>query len=209
MNKQTEAWSSKFGVEYTDRNFMTVEEMEELTEKYYGISRTKINEMFFKDFRRDIRILEVGCNIGNQLECLQRMGFNNLYGIDISQYAVELCKENSKGINVIRGDGSDIPFKECYFDLVFTSGVLIHINETDLPKVMKEIYRCSSKYIFGFEYYAEKRTEIKYRGNNNMLWKDDFPRIYCGLFPNLMVEKEQLFKYQENDNYDIAFLLRK
>jgi len=68
------------------------------------------------------RILEVGCNVGNQLRMLQRMGFNNLYGIELQQYAIEKAKALTKRINIIHGVADDIPFKDGYFDMVFTSG---------------------------------------------------------------------------------------
>jgi len=55
------------------------------------------------------------------------MGFTNLYGIELQWYAVEKAKEYTKGINIIQGSGFDIPFKDGYFDLVITNGVLIHI----------------------------------------------------------------------------------
>lgn len=202
-------WSTTFGKEYTDRNLLNVNEMEELHEKYYGISRTKINEQFLGQLNRNIRILEVGCNIGTQLVCLQKMGFINLYGIELQSYAVELSKINTNRINIIQGNALDIPFKDKYFDLVFTSGVLIHIGEQSLPDVMREIYRCSSKYIFGFEYYSEKRTEIDYRGNKDLLWKDNFPRFYADIFPELKIVRVKLYKYLDNNNQDVVFLLKK
>ena len=42
------------------------------------------------------------------------------------QYAVEKGKENTKGINIIQGSAFDLPYKDNYFDLVCTNGVLIH-----------------------------------------------------------------------------------
>ena len=94
----------------------------------YGYTRTEINSEFIGDFDRDMKILEVGSNVGNQLLCLQEMGFKSLYGIELQNYAVELSKSRTKRINIIEGSAFDIPFKDSYFDLVFTSGVLIHIS---------------------------------------------------------------------------------
>lgn len=209
MNKQAEAWATNFGEEYTKRNLLTLEEMEQLHVKYYGYSRTKINEQFFNELNRNIRILEVGCNIGTQLTCLQKMGFVNLYGIEISPFACEIAKAKTMNVNIVRANALDIPFKDNYFDLVFTSGVLIHIGENELYSVMKEIYRCSRRYIFGFEYFSEKRTEINYRGNKDLLWKDNYPKLYTTLFSELKIIRLKLYKYIENDNQDIAYLLTK
>ena len=81
-----------------------------------------------KDLPMDIRILEVGCNIGNQLRGFQRMGFTSLYGVELQQYAVEKAKMATRNINIIQGSGFDLPFKDNFFDLVCTNVVLIHIS---------------------------------------------------------------------------------
>ena len=47
------------------------------------------------------------------------------------------------------------------------------------------IYRCSKKYIWGFEYYAEKITAINYRGHENYLWKADYASLFMKYFPDL------------------------
>jgi pseudaminic acid biosynthesis-associated methylase len=183
--------------------------MEKLTKGFYGISRTALNKVFLDKLNRSMRILEVGSNIGNQLLCLQKMGFKNLYGIEPLEYAVELSKKRTKGINIIQGNVFDLPFKDNYFDLVFTSGVLIHINPKNIKKAIREIYRCTSKYIWGLEYYSERYQEIIYRENKNLLWKGNFVEIYKSTFPSLKVCGIRYLKYLDNDNIDVLFLLKK
>jgi len=61
-------------------------------------------------------------------ENASKNGINNLYGIELQQYAIEKAKALTKRINIIHGVADDIPFKDGYFDMVFTSGVLIHIH---------------------------------------------------------------------------------
>ena len=183
--------------------------MDALYERQYGLTRTDMNHQFLGFMDRNIKILEVGSNIGLQLQFLQRAGFNNLYGIEISPYAVELSKRLTKGINIIQGSAQDIPFKDGYFDLVFTSGVLIHIYPDDLNIVIREIYRCASGYIWGFEYYADKYTEIPYRERRNLLWKADFAKLYQDEFRDLELVKEKRIKYLDNDNVDSMFLIAK
>jgi len=65
ITKQMEKWAGEFGKEYTDRNALTLEEMERLYQKNYGVTRTEMNLEFIRDLGRSIRILEVGSNIGN------------------------------------------------------------------------------------------------------------------------------------------------
>ena len=168
---QMQQWSSRFGKEYTDRNPLTVEAMNDLYKQRFGLSRTQLNIDFLEDFDRSVKILEVGANVGTQLLCLQSIGFLNLYGIELQSYAVEFSQENTKGINLIQGTAFDIPFKDAFFDIVFTSGVLIHISPSDIDLALQEIYRCTKNYIWGFEYYADKYESITYRGKTNLLWK--------------------------------------
>jgi pseudaminic acid biosynthesis-associated methylase len=209
ITEQMEKWAGQFGKEYTDRNALSLEEMEALYKRNYGVTRTELNERFLQGLDRSIRILEVGSNVGNQLLCLQRMGFSDLYGIEVQSYAVELSKSRTKGINIIESSAFDIPYKDGYFDLVFTSGVLIHISSSDISMAMREIHRCTKEYIWGFEYYAENYTEIAYRGHRNLLWKADFARLYLDQFADLESVKEEHLKYLDNDNVDSMFLLRK
>jgi len=212
MNKNTQQiqkWSGKFGKEYTDRNALTFDEWEEVFKKNYGITRTEMNMEFIGNLDRSIRILEVGSNVGNQLVCLKKMGFQSLYGIELQQYAIELSKLRTSNIYVTQGSAFEIPYKDGFFDLVFTSGVLIHISPTDIIDAIKEIYRCSKRYIWGFEYFSDKYSEIPYRGNNQLMWKGDFKQKYIEEFPELSLGKEKKYKYLYNENIDSMFLLQK
>jgi len=151
-NLQEKTWAGQFGKDYTDRCTFSPEELDSLYKREYGISREEMNTRFLSGLGlENKRILEVGCNVGNQLRMLQRMGFNNLYGIELQQYAIEKAKALTKRINIIHGVADDIPFKDGYFDMVFTSGVLIHISPGNINRVLDEIYRCSREYIWGFE----------------------------------------------------------
>ena len=210
--KQTEFWSGDFGKDYTDRNPQTVDGLNTLDKKRFGFTREEINQEFLGELDKNIRILEVGCNIGVQLMTLQKMGFTNLYGIELQPYAVEEARKNTKGINIIQGNGFDIPFKDGFFDLVYTSGVLIHIAPSDLPKITKEMLRTSKQYIWGFEYYAPEVTDIPYRGNTGFLWKADYAGFFLAEDKTLQVSKQKKYDYiteKEKGNTDNMYLLEK
>ena len=176
--EQIRTWTGDFGREYTDRNVCTLVEMDELYLRNYGVTRIQINEKFLKDVPRDARILEVGCNIGIQLLCLRQMGFSNLHGIEIQSYALDRAKRNLPQAVLTQASAFRIPYPDRSFDLVFTSGVLIHIAPADLTAAIEEIHRCARTWIWGFEYYAPQTTEVVYRGHNSLLWKTDFARAY-------------------------------
>jgi len=210
--EQENFWSGDFGKNYTDRNSRQNDEFNKIYQTWYGIARTKMNQDFLGCLPRDFRILEVGCNTGMQLGCLKSMGFTSLYGIELQDYAVQKAKEYTEGINIIQGSAFDIPFKDNFFDLVFTSGVLIHIEPNNLSKVFAEMDRCSNKYIWGFEYYAENTTSINYRGNEGFLWKANYGKLMRDQFKNLSLVKEELYSYitdAEKGNVDFMYLLEK
>ena len=209
LTQPMKMWSGKFGREYTDRNPQIVRELDSLYRKRYGMSRTGINSEFLDEIDRSARILEVGSNLGVQLMCLQKMGFKNLYGLELQWYAVEKAKRKTKHINIIQGSAFDISFKDRYFDLVFTSGLLIHIPPSEINGVLGEICRCSRKHIWGFEYYADECTEIIYRSKRNLLWKNNFPKLYLERFLGLKLKKERKFKYLDSEKIDQMFLLEK
>src|SRR6187431_1949286 len=96
---QEEIWKTSFGTEYSNRNVFDNTALDEVYTSDIGETRTAMNEKFIGHLDRNIRILEVGCNIGLQLVNLQQMGFKNLYGIDIQEHAIDLARERTKDLN--------------------------------------------------------------------------------------------------------------
>ncbi|GAH14482.1 unnamed protein product, partial [marine sediment metagenome] len=81
---QTDLWEGKYGNKYVKNNSWSAEEYNLLFEKWLGITRIDMNKIFLDNLDKSIKILEVGCNTGNQLVLLHQMGFNNIYGIEIN-----------------------------------------------------------------------------------------------------------------------------
>jgi len=212
LTQQENFWTGNFGREYTDRNSRHLDEWNDFYRRTWGHSKLEMNADFLADLAREARILEVGCNTGMQLRGLQEAGFENLYGVEVQPYAVERAKEFTQHVNVVQGSGFDLPFKDEFFDVVCTNGVLIHIAPDDLPRLMSEMVRCSRRYIWGFEYYASETTGINYRGNEGFAWKSDFARLFLAQFPELRLIKQKLYSYvleTERGNQDVMYLLEK
>lgn len=212
--QQEKFWSGEFGKEYTDRNTPTnLEEWNKFYLAKYGKTRKEMLDPFLNNLSRDIKILEVGCNTGLQLAGLQAMGFKNIYGVELQWYAVEQAKSITKNINIVQGSGFDLPFKDGYFDLVMTNGVLIHIAPDDLPPFMKEMHRCSKQYLMGFEYHTEGDIKaIPYRGNEGFLWKANYAQVFQNNFSDLSLVNEIITPYiseNEQGNKDTTYLLEK
>lgn len=209
MTAQEKFWSADFGKEYNRRNRFTPEGTDRYYEENFGVTKSEMNSQFIGRLRLE-KVLEAGCNVGVQLAHLKKTAkIGEFFGIDIQQDAVEKARKNVPFANVVKGSLLDIPFKDGFFDMVFTCGVLIHIAPKDLLSAMAEIVRCSKKYVWGFEYYSQKASEIEYRGHKGYLWKNDFARLYLDNFPELSLVKEKRFRYVKSDNEDTMFLLKK
>ncbi len=206
---QISEWTGSFGREYTDRNTFTPAELDALYDRNYGITRRELNRRFLEGIPSCAHILEVGCNVGNQLLVLEEMGFTNLYGIEIQSYALELARSRVPDVKFTQASVLAIPYPDQNFDLVFTSGVLIHIAPTDVPVALAEIHRCAKTWVWGSEYYAPRMTEVSYRGHDSLLWKTDYAQLYVERFPDLELVSEQRLRYLENENVDTMFLLRR
>lgn len=207
-------WSGEFGRAYTDRNLLSAAQLDELYLRRFGITRRTMNVEFLGEVSRRSTILEVGSNIGVQLQCLQGVGFVALCGLELQFYALQMARARTSDIIFVQGSVFDLPFYDESFDLIFTSGVLIHISPDDLRPAMQEIYRCAGRYIWGMEYYSHGQVEVEYRGVHEMLWKADFARIYLDTFPDLRLVKQTIYphfeaKEVERKAEDAMFLLEK
>jgi pseudaminic acid biosynthesis-associated methylase len=208
---QIKIWKSSFGKEYTTRNvYKSLEDHNQSYIKFYGKTKDELNKEILSNLPKDLKILEVGSNVGYQLASLQRFGFSKLFGIEIQRDCVDESKKLWKGIDIIQASGFDIPYKDNYFDLVFTNNVLIHISPNDIDNVISEMYRVSSKYIYGFEYFSENYESVEYRNHKDLLWKTDFEKLFLKKFSTLKSIYNKKFKCLNfKDNTDKAYILKK
>lgn len=209
---QVKFWEGEFGAEYSKRNSYNYESWNNWYVNNFGIAKETINAEFLNTLDKDVKILEMGCNVGQQLYCLQKMGFTNLFGVELQSKAAETAKKQFDNLNIVVGSGFDLPFKDNFFDVVFTNGVLIHIAPENLKNIMSEMIRCTKTFIWGFEYFSEEVQEIPYRGNNNVLWKANYAQMLMNLSPQLEAVKIKDFPYISKEhigNTDRMYLLQK
>jgi pseudaminic acid biosynthesis-associated methylase len=205
--QQREFWLGEFGDSYMRRN-NSIEKVNEEYKKETGTTIEHIFQTFFDKIDGKSKILELGCNVGLNLGILQKMGFTNLYGVELNKKALDIAQKNNKNITFINSSIEDFESGETY-DLVYTAGVLIHINPSVLDLIIKKIINLTDRYIFGFEYYSDNLVEIKYRNYANVCWKQNFPLLFKKLSPSLKVIKEEKFHYTNMNLVDIAYLLQK
>ncbi len=206
---QGREWSGAFGKAYTDRNPDTPQAMDELHARQFGVTRTELNRAFLGDLDRDMRILEVGANVGVQLELLANLGFRHLAGVDVQFYALDQACRSGRQAFLAQASALDLPFPDASFDLVFTSGVLIHLSPETIGQALAEIRRCSRRFIWGWEYHAKDHVEIPYRSRPGLMWKGDFAGMYLERFPEFRCVKDRRLPYLEGGNIDAMFLLER
>ncbi len=169
---QLALWRSDFGRAYTERNDHEKPARVEAWRRLLGGITP-------------VRALEVGCNVGWNLTYLDRLGVAELNGVEPQHGAVMRARTRDPRFNVLHGTAFDLPFRDGWCDLVFTSGVLIHLAPASLPAALDEMYRVSSRYLVAIEYDGEVEQELPYRGHAGALWKRDHGRAWQARHPGL------------------------
>jgi pseudaminic acid biosynthesis-associated methylase len=195
MSRQVELWQSEFGDEYAKRNRITPEGQRALVRDWGRILAHAVTP-------KPQSALEVGCSVGRNLLALQHF-IAELHAVEPNAVACQAVRANSdiqiKSLH--NGTANALPFADGSIDLVFTSGVLIHIAPDQLGTVVDEIYRVARRYVVCIEYFAHEPTEVVYRGRSGCLFKRDFGKFYLDRHPDLRV-LDYGFLWQPLDSSD-------
>ena len=126
-------------------------------------------------------ILEVGCNAGWNLTAIKTSSpWTRAVGIDVNAKA--LRQADSAGLKVWKETIDQVvDGQEGLYEMVFTTGVLIHISKPQLEQTMRDIVKASARWVLAIEYGAEAEEEILYRGQPNMLWKRPYGAMYASM----------------------------
>lgn len=167
MTRKTEQevfWETEFGNEYLLRN---------QGPDAFASSVAFFSTVFSKVTKPD-SILELGSNIGVNLAAIEQLlPKANLSAVEINR---EAAKELERRLPRVELHCTSILEFEAtrQWDLVFTKGVLIHLDPQELPRVYDLMFRASSQFIMVAEYYNPSPVAIPYRGHEGKLFKRDF-----------------------------------
>ena len=187
--EQEQFWAGKFGDDYILRN--------------KGDQILSNNVSLFRDIIRSTNgvksVMEFGANIGLNLKAIKQL--RN----DIELSAIEINKKAVSGLSKMKNikvyPQSILEFSPDYSrDLVFTKGVLIHINPDFLPRVYDLLYKTSNRYICIIEYYNKTPVEVPYRGHKGKLFKRDFAGEILDRHEDLMLA-DYGFVYHRDHNF--------
>lgn len=165
MNAQEAFWASDFGNAYTKRNRVEWAKRIPFWRNILSITQAR-------------SVLDVGCNVGWNLMAIRDIDRTVVtMGVDVNADAVGEARTNELDVMKLPAKEAGGFFRERY-DLVCTSGVLIHVSPADLPATMQSIINASRRWVLAVEYEAPKEVEVEYRGNAERLWKRPFGTLY-------------------------------
>ncbi len=164
-------WAGQFGDDYVARN-------------RYDIAATLAMFSRILTHTHGVESLfELGCNIGQNLRALRLLKPQaRISAVEINTQAHVRAKADFP--DVIHGSILELtPEAAGPVDLVYTKGVLIHINPDALPMVYDLMATIGRRYVLMSEYYNPKPVAIDYRGHDQRLFKRDFAGEFLDRHP--------------------------
>lgn len=138
---------------------------------------------------KNIKILELGCNVGRNLNKLYKNGFKNLNGVEINSEAIKLMEtsfpDTFSSTKIFQGSIEERikEFSDKEFDLVFSMAVLMHIHY-DSDWIFEDLARITKKYLITMEH--EKGAATK-----------NFPRNYKTVFEKIGLNEIDSFSLEK------------
>ena len=122
-------------------------------EPFYRYKRQRFLEMLKAVNFEGKSILEIGNGPGGNLKELSQLNPARLVGADISAEMIKLARSNNNDfVELVKIDGTSLPFEDNTFDIVFTATVLQHNTDDKMMlTILDEICRVSKDKIFLFE----------------------------------------------------------
>jgi pseudaminic acid biosynthesis-associated methylase len=158
----TDLWRGSFGDAYHTRNMPA----------FSSSKRSLFWERFYRAYPV-ASVLEIGCGSGANLRWAQAQ---SIYGMDVNAKAVAIAN-TIPGVVVAEQSIFDKRFADGFAELVFSCGVLIHIERERLDEAISEMIRVSSKYVMAMEYDWPEEVAITYHGEKAALWKRPYRQI--------------------------------
>lgn len=184
QGKSEDYWKTTFNPKRRKESYFDFYFKDEIRKKSLNF---RINILL--NLNKDVNsFLDVGCGYGAFLyEMYLRNSNLQLGGIDISREAIEFCRGKNPNVCFVNDTFSNINkhFKEKSYDVVYTSGVMIHQAPECLDILIDNIIKIGKKYIVHFEdignnelISGEKIYNPEWRNSKQFLWRNDLVSIY-------------------------------
>jgi RimJ/RimL family protein N-acetyltransferase/ubiquinone/menaquinone biosynthesis C-methylase UbiE len=126
-------------------------------------------------------VLELGCNSGGNLLHISKVLPNiKLVGLDICENAIKYGVEVEKNpAQMIVGSIYDLDrFEDNSFDVVFTRGVMMHVNHEKIRGVLKNMARIAKRYVINIETDGEDKILSYGDDGTPHAFSHDFSKVY-------------------------------
>lgn len=178
MNEQQKFWANDYAEEYIRKN----------REFDLNLGIEGWHKMLASCSTDVGSVLECGCNIGRNINFLNVVLPNARKSIiEISKPAFDFVTRNYELDKAFNGSIEESGFAE-QFDLVFTTGVLIHIHPDNLIANMRKMFSYSAQYILIGEYFNRTPVMLEYQGEKDRLFKSDFGKLFIENFSVTLVD---------------------
>ena len=193
MSKQIKLWEGDFGNDYSKRNTFTEKDIERRQYMWRCVLNAIVSSAANPGRLIPSSYTEIGAGNGQNIVALHEMHEDStkpkFIAIEPNLVArrnlVSQKKDRNIDLTIHSYNWLQTEDDQIQSDLVFTSGVLIHVHPDDLVKFMKKMYVASSKYIVIAEYFSAECRQIKYRDTEDTLWTNDFGRIFMENIPGV------------------------
>jgi len=152
-------------------------------------------------------ILDVGCGGGANLAYLaNRFGVEG-YGVEPSEEAVSILKENYKqsNINFQRASAHHMPFDSDKFDLVIIWSVLHWVGRNEYLQTIGELIRVTKKYLLIMDFSPVENYRTPYHHDKRFYtYKMDFEPIV--LNSGVMAKECEMRWYVNQENNEIIHI---
>lgn len=180
---QEQFWQGEFGTDYCKRNH----------DKFILAANLRLWSKIVERTNGIKWVLELGSNVGLNLQALSLLKPDTRFtAVEINKKACQILSDAKFMRDHLANSVRNLPIIDFIntedsseeYDLVFTSGVLIHQNPDDLPKIYDFMGKASQRYVVINEYYNPTPVTIEYRGHSDKLFKRDFAGEFLQANPN-------------------------
>lgn len=166
--------------DYTPEEYATFLREIAFINRYVGdgraLKKTLLREIEQNDLR-EFSVLDVGCGSGELLRMIAEFADESrrkafLTGIDLNPISSATTQSESTefpGIVSVRGDAFQLPFADGAFDYSISSLFFHHLNDDQIPIVLKEMSRVARLGIFVIDLHRDPVAYVGYK-------------VFCTLF---------------------------
>lgn len=109
----------------------------ERKDRYYHLAKELDSLFGILSISKKSKILDYGCALGFLMSGFEKLGYNNIFGYDISEYCKEYCLTNR--IKFLHAP-------DTYYDILICLDVLEHMSNTEVHKLLSFV---TSKILIG------------------------------------------------------------